>query len=484
MVIKVKYIEKVILKNFQSHKHTVIEFDNRLNVIVGPSDSGKTAVLRGIRWVLYNEPTGDYFIREGEKESSVTIEFNNGIKIIRARSKSKNTYTMYDSKGKETVFEGFGTTVPEEIIDATEIHKILLDRDVAKSINLSDQLEGAFLLSERPSIRSNSIGRLVGVNIIDDALRETLKDSRNLSVNKKNTEEQLSDLQKELSQYEYLDEIILKLEKVNSIKEIISRKGNKLDKYKLLLTKLLNIRNDKLETLGVLEKLSYMDMLANIIDNVTKKISKYDYFKIKLNSLNNIIHNKDKNLMIANSLRNIDEAERNLNSINSLFNKTIQLSNYNNKFKELKLEIKNNNFIYTKLEYLSTVHSNLEIIGNKYNNLQLLKKIVEKKDSITKSIAIGKRYMDRLKTTDELQTLTSELNIKIKSLLELKGLHENYKLNNNAIYTMVANVQAHKEYMEKYISQYEELLLKQEVCPLCFSTIDEHKIKHIMDHYN
>lgn len=484
MVIKVKYIKKVILKNFQSHKHTVIEFDNRLNVIVGPSDSGKTAILRGIRWVLYNEPTGDYFVREGEKESSVTIVFNNGIKVIRTRSKSKNTYTLYDSKGKETVFEGFGTTVPEEIIDATEIHKILLDRDVAKSINLSDQLEGAFLLSERPSIRSNSIGRLVGVNIIDDALRETLRDSRNLSVNKKNIEEQLTDLRKELSQYEYLDEIILKLEKVNSIKEIISEKSNKLDKYKILLTKLLDIKNDKQKTLGVLEELSYMDMLAKIIDNITKKITKYDYFKNKLYSINTVIYNKDKNIMIVSSLKNIAEAEKNLNNINSLINRTLQLSNYSNKLKELKFEINNNNFIYSKLGYLSIVHSNLDIIVNKYDDLQFLKKIVEKKDSIAKSIAIGKRYKERLETTDKLQSLASELNIKIKSLLELKRLHENYKLNDNAINTIAVNVQVHKEYIKKYISQYEELLLKQEVCPLCFSTIDEQKIKHIMDHYN
>ncbi|OZV12957.1 hypothetical protein CIW83_07040 [Tissierella sp. P1] len=121
-----KYIEKVILENFQSHKSSIIEFDDQLNVIVGPSDSGKTAILRGIRWALYNEPSGDYFIREGTSECSVTVIFNDGTKIKRYRNKSKNIYFLYDSNNNETKFEGFGTSVPQEIIDETGIKKITI----------------------------------------------------------------------------------------------------------------------------------------------------------------------------------------------------------------------------------------------------------------------------------------------------------------------------------------------------------------------
>ena len=58
-----RYIKKIILENFQSHKYSVIELNEELNVIVGPSDSGKSAIIRGLKWALYNEPSGDYFIR-------------------------------------------------------------------------------------------------------------------------------------------------------------------------------------------------------------------------------------------------------------------------------------------------------------------------------------------------------------------------------------------------------------------------------------
>ena len=49
------YLKRVRLENFQSHKNSIIDFDRGLNVIVGPSDSGKSAIIRAIKWALYNE---------------------------------------------------------------------------------------------------------------------------------------------------------------------------------------------------------------------------------------------------------------------------------------------------------------------------------------------------------------------------------------------------------------------------------------------
>src|SRR5205085_9883685 len=58
------YIEKPVnisiteleIKGYQSHEDTKIAFTGGLNAIVGPSDSGKSAILRALRFVLYNEP--------------------------------------------------------------------------------------------------------------------------------------------------------------------------------------------------------------------------------------------------------------------------------------------------------------------------------------------------------------------------------------------------------------------------------------------
>lgn len=84
-----KYIKKVIIENFQSHKYTELDFDEHLNVIVGPSDQGKSAIIRGIKWALFNEPSGNFFIREGENDCSVTIVFNDDTKIKDIKVKVK-----------------------------------------------------------------------------------------------------------------------------------------------------------------------------------------------------------------------------------------------------------------------------------------------------------------------------------------------------------------------------------------------------------
>src|SRR5699024_6680219 len=153
------------------------------------------------KWGLFNEPAGDYFIREGETECSVTIIFNDGVKIKRLRNKSKNTYYLYSASGKEMIFEGFGTSVPQEIKEATSIRKIELDSNYSNAINITDQLEGPFLLSEKNSVKANAIGRIVGVHIVDDALKNTLKDIRNLNINKQTHSDNLKQLEKDLHTY-------------------------------------------------------------------------------------------------------------------------------------------------------------------------------------------------------------------------------------------------------------------------------------------
>ena len=41
-------IKKLHLKNCQSHKDSLLEFSPRLNVFVGDTDSGKSAIIRGL----------------------------------------------------------------------------------------------------------------------------------------------------------------------------------------------------------------------------------------------------------------------------------------------------------------------------------------------------------------------------------------------------------------------------------------------------
>lgn len=172
------FIRKVIIENFQSHEYTLLEFSEGLNVIVGPSDQGKSAIIRAVKWALFNEPRGMDFIRAGTSSSKVTVELSNNYTIIRERSKSKNRYQVVDPEKNVKTFEGFGNEVPQEVIHAHGIKKIPLEGGTASNLNIAEQLEGPFLLTESGSTRAKAIGRLVGVHIIDRAIKDCVIDLR------------------------------------------------------------------------------------------------------------------------------------------------------------------------------------------------------------------------------------------------------------------------------------------------------------------
>src|SRR5665647_764854 len=66
-------IKSLEIHNVQSHKDTFLEFDPGVNVIIGSSDSGKTAILRAIKKVVFNRPLGDSFISNWAKEYFIRI---------------------------------------------------------------------------------------------------------------------------------------------------------------------------------------------------------------------------------------------------------------------------------------------------------------------------------------------------------------------------------------------------------------------------
>ena len=75
-------ITKIEIKNFQSHKDTMIDFDKGINSICGESDNGKTAIIRAIRWVIENRPLGtdklnSFWNKDFKEEMSVKLYTEN-----------------------------------------------------------------------------------------------------------------------------------------------------------------------------------------------------------------------------------------------------------------------------------------------------------------------------------------------------------------------------------------------------------------------
>ena len=247
------YLKNVSIENFQSHKKTYIDFDEGFNVITGPSDQGKTAVIRAIRWVMFNEPKGTEYIRQGTDWAKVSITMSNGFTITRERSKTRNRYTVTGPDGKESIFEGFGSDVPLEVLKAHGVQKIVLDTDLTSYLNIAEQFDRPFLIGETGSLRAKAIGRLMGLHIIDKASRDCLADIKRENLLQDRLNKELQGINAEIEKFYKLKET----ERiVDTLAEIISTLEEESTKLSLLYSsreKLERVENEIHKNNGTVE---------------------------------------------------------------------------------------------------------------------------------------------------------------------------------------------------------------------------------------
>jgi len=160
-------IKSLHVTNYQSHVDSTLEFHPRINVIVGTSRSGKSALLRALRWVVENKPGGESFRRWDTKSTSVTVDVGD-TSVTRAKvGAGGNEYSLVPqgSEGKPygagMSFRAFGQTVPEDITRA-------LDMD--PTLNFQWQHDKPFLLSDTAGEVARQLNRVANLDVIDVAL--------------------------------------------------------------------------------------------------------------------------------------------------------------------------------------------------------------------------------------------------------------------------------------------------------------------------
>ncbi len=246
-----KHLVELALVNFQSHAKSTFNFGPGLNVIVGPSDSGKTAVIRGIRWATKNYPSGDAFRRLGTTGVAVTMDFSDGQQVVRQREKTgANRYLA-----NEQMFEGFGTGVPLEVLEAHGMPDIVIG-DFKTSLNIAFQLEPAFLLGTSGPIAAKILGKLAGTEVVDAAMKDLNGDLYRSRQEKVRTERQLEDAKQELGNYAYLPELAVKIERLTALEKQISAAAALKSRLMGLQNRLILVNAQISQTAGVLAKLA------------------------------------------------------------------------------------------------------------------------------------------------------------------------------------------------------------------------------------
>lgn len=142
------------LKDFQRHRNLKIIFSPGITTIVGETDTGKSALVRALKWICTNGTGGSHYRRRGAARARVVLvgkEQGKRVLLIREQG-TKNLYRLNGSE-----FRSFGSKVPDSISKAIRV----------SSYNFQGQHDPVFWFGLPPGQVSRQLNALVNLSIMD-----------------------------------------------------------------------------------------------------------------------------------------------------------------------------------------------------------------------------------------------------------------------------------------------------------------------------
>lgn len=332
-------LTKLTLHNFQAYKKAKVVFDKGVNIIIGKSDSGKSSIIRSIKLLLHNKPSGDNYRKHKTDITKVTGVIDDN-KITRERGKSINQYRM-----NEDVFKAIGSTVPEQI------HNVL---NVGEE-NIQSQHEFYFLLDKPSGQVAKSLNEVSDLSIMDSAMQKVKGDLKETSGLITNVESVISNLDNLVKESEWIKDAEKELKKLLMLDESLTMAKNDYQDTERIIEKILalqdNMKNlipaqaeDKLISIESLLKLKQnaevnVSVLKKVLDrlvhseskldtftdfddtgivSIQKYISSKDNMTIKVKAINDLIQKiEEQGIIIKDLTKDLTELEEEIDAIDN-----------------------------------------------------------------------------------------------------------------------------------------------------------------------
>jgi len=270
-------VTKISVRNFQSIKSIDFEI-NGFTVIVGKNNIGKSAVIRAIDAALTNQ-AGTNYIREGEKESKVTIEKKN-TKI----EWKKGDSSIYKINGE--TFSKLNRNIPQPLIDAGFGRMDIGDQKVSPYI--AHQFDPIFLLDKPGSVVTEVLASLYNLNILntaDELCQKELKGNKNILktreadiIGLKDKLEKFKDFEGIKKTVEYLVDLENNCDKLkNEISELATF-IERLEKIAANIQRLKTVKDIKIPNSvpvsNLINDFQYLSQKENEVSGLQNKINK------------------------------------------------------------------------------------------------------------------------------------------------------------------------------------------------------------------
>ncbi len=186
--------------NVRSFAKFTLELDPHLNVIVGPSDAGKSNIVRTIRSVVENDSLSA-MARTGMGEKD-WVEAVLGFEIFsvalhKEHASRVNQYVLNTRTGKgpnqnAMTFTSVGSTVPEQVATPLNMGPVSLAGE-SVSLNISSQRGPVLGVDSSPAELGRIVGAVSGLDVIFRAVRRAERERRESAASAKAARDSFSD---------------------------------------------------------------------------------------------------------------------------------------------------------------------------------------------------------------------------------------------------------------------------------------------------
>jgi exonuclease SbcC len=264
-------IKLLELVNFRSHKHTILEFDQYTNFIIGRGQAGKSTIRRALKQLCFNRPLGDKchsFWMKKEDETLIKAVTWEDQTIIWKKILGKSAeYELIYPDGEKEPFRKLKREVPDKISNILNIDQI----------NFQNQFDNPFIISGTTGEISKAINKTTKLDISDDWLSELNSNKLKLSHEINQLTSQLDISTKKLKSYEGINGIEIALNRASQLSNTLETELNKKNDIGKIL---YHIQDIEIKTNKLNKSYSFIQRLIKKADNFKKSIDRQNKIKV------------------------------------------------------------------------------------------------------------------------------------------------------------------------------------------------------------
>lgn len=221
-------LQHVEISNFQSIREADLAL-GKFTVVVGASNSGKSAFLRAVRTAVVNAP-GSTFVTRGRKAARVHLRFEDA-DVELERGASLATFTLNGQ-----TYAKSGRSVPDDVRDAVRMSEV-----EGEILNFAFQFDRPFLLDETATKVAKVLGDLTNINLLYEAVREAARRSR---ADNQRLKVRREDLDRSLDTLQAYRDLPKRKEALASVREAFQRLEEETRVYEAMKDALVNLERN------------------------------------------------------------------------------------------------------------------------------------------------------------------------------------------------------------------------------------------------